>query len=114
MVRRRANACWKMLTDPEHTSAADIAAVFFEDCRERYYMHATDPPSPDDVAAVPCGEGPSPAVTRVFEMAARRRDPVRETDGSSRPSREELYALLGCGEVLGAFPTDSTIVAMLH
>lgn len=34
MVRRRANACWKMLTDPEHTSMADIAAVFFEDCRD--------------------------------------------------------------------------------
>ena len=92
---------------------ADNAAVFFEDCRERYNMHVTDPPSPDDVADVDCGQAPSPrpAVTKVFEMAARRRDLVHNTSGSPRPAGQQLY-LHGCGEVMGEFPTDDAIVAM--
>ena len=28
MVRRRAEACWKMLTEPEHTCMSDVDAVF--------------------------------------------------------------------------------------
>ncbi len=28
MVRRRAEACWRMLTEPQHTDMADVGAVF--------------------------------------------------------------------------------------
>ena len=114
MVRRRADACWKMLTDAEHTSAADFAVVFFEDCRERYYIHVNDPPSPDDVSGMHFDDTPSPSVTKVFEVAARRRDSTTSVDASHRPSRESPYDLLGCGEVLGEFPTDEAVVALLN
>ena len=88
MVRRRADACWKMLTEAEHTVMADIAAVFFEDVRERYYMHVGDPPAPDDSSDLRFDQAPSPAVTKVFKMAAQRRDPAHTRDASNRPFGE--------------------------
>ena len=36
MVRKRAEACWRMLTDPQRATISDIDAVFFED-KDRYY-----------------------------------------------------------------------------
>ncbi len=85
MVRRRADACWKMLTDPERTSIADISAVFFEDCRERYYIHVTDPPSPNKVANVRCDESPSPGVKKVhYEDAVIHIDFTSHSAGGIR------------------------------
>ena len=40
MVRRRALSCWKMLTDPQSCVMSDVDAVFFEDCRDRYFHDA--------------------------------------------------------------------------
>lgn len=37
MVRRRHEACCRMLTKPQHIDMADVGAVFLEDCRDRYY-----------------------------------------------------------------------------
>lgn len=73
MVRRRAEACWRMLTSPEDTCMSDVDAVFFEDCRDRYFTGAADTPS---VLAAEPGEGmgdcKSPSVARVFELAVQR------------------------------------------
>ena len=85
MVRSCANACWRMLTDPEQTSMADIAAVFFEDCSERYYMHVTDPLSPNKVANVRCDESPSPGVKKVhYEDAVNHIDFTSHSAGGIR------------------------------
>lgn len=42
MVRRRAEASWRMLTEPEHTDLSDIGAVFFEDYRDMYYSEQAE------------------------------------------------------------------------
>ncbi len=53
---------------------SDVDAVFFEDCRDRYFTGAADTPS---VLAAEPGEGmgdcKSPSVARVFELAVQRR-----------------------------------------
>ena len=73
MVRRRADACWKMLTDPEHVSMRDVGAVFFEDCRERYYTDVTTLPSYDGDSDDGTATVVSPSVAKVFYAAAQRR-----------------------------------------
>ena len=60
MVRKRAEACWRMLTDPQYTSIAAIDAVFFEE-KDRYYheIHSREICS----ANMPIV---SPSVTHIF------------------------------------------------
>ena len=74
MVCRRAEACWRMLTEPEHTRMSDVAAVFFEDCRDRHFTGELDTPT---ALVAQLGEGmgdcESPSVARVFELAEQRR-----------------------------------------
>jgi len=105
MVRRRANACWKMLTDPEHVSMKDVSAVFFEDCRERYYMEVVDPPSCDGDSQDGVVDAPSPGVAKVFNIAAERRVTAAANalafGPENRPPTVSFYDLLGFGELTG-------------
>ena len=55
MVSRRADAAWRMLTEPHRTDIQDIGAVFFEDCRDRYF---TQPPEDQDAAGETPAEEP--------------------------------------------------------
>ena len=66
MVRKRAEACWRMLTHPQSTSIADVESVFFED-RDRYHHDIPDREIlPADEPAV------SPSVTLIFARAQQR------------------------------------------
>ena len=55
MVIRPAEACWRMLTDPEHTSITDVNVVFFEDCKDRYF-HGGAPAATPSLHASQWGE----------------------------------------------------------
>ena len=73
MVRRRAEACWKMLTEPKNTCMPNVDAVFFKDCLDRYFTGSLETPS---AQAPELGEGmedcESPSVARVFQLAEQR------------------------------------------
>ena len=111
MVRKRAEACWRMLTDPQHTSMADVDAMFFMDVRYRHFEGAIPqdptPPVPaelgesvqHDVPVVPVG---SPSVACVFALADEReaRRVTAEAEGRTGveepcSSRRSLYHVLG-------------------
>ena len=70
IMRRRAEACWRMLTEPERTCMPDVDSVFFRDCRDRYFM---TPPAHAFELGEGMQEGESPSVARVFALAAQRR-----------------------------------------
>ena len=99
MVRRRAEACWRMLTAPEDTCMSDVDAVFFEDCRDRYFAGAAAGDTAS-VLAAELGEGmgdcSSPLVARVFELAIAAQ---RRAERAERPAGPEgptsRYRVLG-------------------
>ena len=93
MVRRRAEACWRMLTDPKSMGITDVSAVFFEYCRDRYSQGeaAVESGVAASAAAEPCdasSDGSSPSVARVFELAGQRRARRAAAAATQTPAAE--------------------------
>ena len=72
MVFGRAEACWKMLTNPQETNMMDVHLVFFEESKFRYTHGPTPDVTPAEDAEMHAAGTNTSMAAKVMKMAAQR------------------------------------------